>query len=98
MVKNIIKSLNGKYSPKLFDPAKQSATDLLKAASDRAIAKTAELTGDLIGYKIADKITKASRTSPQNNSEAVANEEENIGFDREMPREIYISRKKTDNY
>ena len=35
-------------------------------------------TGDLIGNKIADKIIKASRTTPQNSSTAVTNEAENI--------------------
>ena len=44
--------------------------------------ETAEATGDLIGNKIADKITKVSKTSPENNSET--NEEEIL-------REKYIS-------
>ena len=35
--------------------------------------KTAELTGDLIGNKIAYKITKVLRASPQNSSETVTN-------------------------
>ena len=35
--------------------------------------KTAEATGDLIGNKIANKITKVSRSSPQNNSERIKN-------------------------
>ena len=38
------------------------------------IRKTTEASGDLIGNKIADKITRASKTSPKNNSET--NEEE----------------------
>ena len=42
--------------------------DVLKTASKRAIQKTAEATGDLIGNKIADKITRVSKTLPQNNS------------------------------
>ena len=33
---------------------------ILKTASKRAIQKTAEATGDLIGNKIVDKITKVS--------------------------------------
>ena len=49
---------------------KQSATDALKTTSKRAIQKTAEATGDLIGNKIVDKITMVSKCSPQNNSEA----------------------------
>ena len=35
----------------------------MKTASKRAINKTAEATGDLIGNKIAEKITNASRKS-----------------------------------
>ena len=35
--------------------------------------KSAEATGDLIGYKIADKITRVSKTSLHNNS--VTNED-----------------------
>ena len=50
----------------------------------RGIQKIAEATGDLIGNKIADKIIKVSRMSPQNNSETVTNGEENIALDREM--------------
>ena len=56
--KNISKILCGKFSQKLLDHAKQSATDALKTASKRAITKTAEATGGLIGNKITDKITK----------------------------------------
>ena len=35
--------------------------------------KAAEATGDLIGNKIANKITRFSRISPQNNSETITN-------------------------
>ena len=62
--KNISKNLNSKYSQKLLDHAKQSGTDALKTASKRAIQKKAEITCDLIGNKIADKITRGSKTSP----------------------------------
>ena len=50
--KNIIKSLSSKYSQKLIDLAKRSATDGLKTASKKAIQKPEEPTGDVIGYKI----------------------------------------------
>ena len=52
-----------------LDRAKQSATGSLKSATKRAIQKTAEATGDLIGNKVADKNTRISKISPQNNSE-----------------------------
>ena len=48
---------------KLLDSAKKSTTDAIKASSKRAIQKeaTAEATRDLIGNKIADKITNVSK-------------------------------------
>ena len=49
--------LSYKYGQKLLDSAKKSTTDAIKTASKRAIQKTAEAIGDLIGNKIADKIT-----------------------------------------
>ena len=67
--KNISKKLNSKYSQILLDHAKQSATGVLKTVSKRTIHNTTEATDDLIGNKIADKITRVSKTSPQNNSE-----------------------------
>ena len=59
--KNMGKSLSNKYGQKLLDSAKKSTTDALKTASKRAIQKTAEATGDLIGKKIPDKITSVSK-------------------------------------
>ena len=63
--KNIIENLSGKYSPvmlamrqKPLAHAKQSATDVFKTASKRAIQNAAEATGDLIGNKIPNNITK----------------------------------------
>ena len=82
--KNISKSLDSKYSQKRLDHAKQSATDAFKTSSKRVIQKRVEATGDLIGNRFADKITRASKTSPQNKSQI--NEEE-------MLRERYISPK-----
>ena len=66
--KNISKNLSSKCSQKTLDHAKQSATDPLK-------------TSDLIGNKIAGKITRVSKTSPKNNSET----------NEEVIREKYIS-------
>ena len=66
--KNISKNLSSKYSQKLLDYTKQSATDALKTAWIRAIQKNDW------NDKIADNIATVSKTSPQNNSEV--NEEE----------------------
>ena len=84
MGKNVSKTLSSKYNEKLLDHAKQSPTDALKTSSKRAIQKKAEATDDLIENKIVNKMTRVSKTSPQNNSET--NEEEIL-------RETYISSK-----
>ena len=55
------RSMSNKYGKKLVDTAKKSATDAIKTTSKRAIQKTAEATGDLVGNKIADKITSVSK-------------------------------------
>ena len=65
--------MSGKYSQKLLDHAEKSATDALTTSSKRVIQKTAEATGDLISNKTANKITKLSKNSQQNNSETVTN-------------------------
>ena len=57
--------LSNKYSQKLLD-TKKSTTDAIKIASKRAIQKTAEATSDLIGNKIADKMTSLSKKSTKN--------------------------------
>ena len=62
--KNMGKSLSNKYGQKLLDSAKKSTTDAIKAASKRAIQKRAEAIGDLIGNKIADKITSVLKKKP----------------------------------
>ena len=48
------KNLSSKYSQKLIDHRKQYVKDTIKTVSKRAIQKTAEATGDLIGNKVAD--------------------------------------------
>ena len=66
--KNMGKSLSNKYGQKLLDSAKKSTTDAIKTASKRAIQKTAEVTGDLIGNKFADKITSVPKKCRCRNS------------------------------
>ena len=87
--KTITKNLIGKYNQNLLDYAKQSATDALKTSSKRVIQKAEEATGDLIGNKIANKITKASRSSLQNNSETIANEHDK----KYLKKDIYLQKK-----
>ena len=61
------KNMGNKYSQTLLDSAKKSTTDAIKTASKRAIQKTAEATSDLIGNKMADKITSVILKNLQKN-------------------------------
>ena len=63
---NMGKSLSNKHGQKLLDSAKRSTADATKTASKRAIQKSAETTGYLIGNKIADKIINVSKKSTNN--------------------------------
>ena len=82
----VAKNMSNKCVQKLADTDKKSATDAIKTASKRAIQKTAEAIGALVGNKIADKITSASKKS--HNEEIQSN-----GVNNEIPKERYISRK-----
>ena len=70
---NTSKNLIGKYSQKLLDEVKGPVTDAFKTAWKREIRKSAESTGNLI----ANRITKVSKHSQQNNLETVKNEYDN---------------------
>ena len=70
----VAKNLSSKYS-QILDSAEKSTTDTIKTASKRVVQKTAEAKGDLIGNKIADKITNAPKElHSKNNSKADENE------------------------
>ena len=87
--------MSDRYSQKFLDHAKQSGIDAFKTAPKKVIQKAAEITGDLIGNKTTNKIAKVSKKKKiqQNNLETVRNE-----LDKEMPKEIYISRRNRENY
>ena len=85
------KNMNNKYSQKFVDTAKKSGTDAIKTASKRAIQKTAEATGDLIGNKIADKNTV--KPSPEDITKSHNEEIQSNEVNNEMPKERYISPK-----
>ena len=50
-------SFGDKYGKKILDTATKTGIDAAKTAFKRLVQETAEAAGDLIGNKIADKIT-----------------------------------------
>ena len=69
-----------KYDKKLMDTATKTGMDAAKTASKRVVQKTTEATGDLIGNKIADKITLLGKPKEKEKTEEI--------------EEIYIPTKK----
>ena len=68
-------NFNSKYGKKLTDTAIKTGKDFATIAGKKIVHKTAEATEDLIGNKIADKITSASKKS--HNEEIQSNEVNN---------------------
>ena len=59
---SFVRKFNNKYGKKLIDTATKTEIDAAKTASERIAQKTAKATGDLIGNKIADKITLIAKS------------------------------------
>ena len=87
--KNMGKILSNKCGQKILDRAKKSTTDAIKTASKRAIQKTAKTTGDLIGNKIADKITSVSNKTSNNNNNNNNDDDDDVELTTHKKR--YIS-------
>ena len=64
---SFVRKFSDKYGQKLMDAANKTEIDAGKTTSRRVVQKTAEATGDLIGKKIADKITSIGKSKEKKN-------------------------------
>ena len=62
-----------KYGKKILDNS-ISAKDFAKIAGKKVLTNSAEATGDLIGNKIADRITKSTRNKEQKEDDRIMEE------------------------
>ena len=85
--KNMGKNFSNIYGQNLLDSAKKSTTEAIKTTSKRAIQKTAEATGDLIGNKADDKIKCVSKKS----AKELQNNKTEVDVERATPNKRYIS-------
>ena len=81
-------NFNSKCSKKLTDTAIKTGKDFATIAGKKIVHKSAEATGDLIGNKIADKITNASKKS--HNEEIQSNE---VNNKIKKKRDIFLQKK-----
>ena len=79
MKKNMVKKLDNSLS---------AGKDFAKIASKKVLTKSAEATGDLIGNKIADRITKSARNKEQKEDDRIMKETKEIMIPPEKREEI----------
>ena len=65
------KKYGKKYGNKLLDNSTNAGKDFVKIASKKVLTKIAEATGDMIGNKIADRITRSSRNKGQKEDDRI---------------------------
>ena len=74
-----------KSGKKIIDTTKKQGSEFAKTAGKRIVQKSAEATGDLIGSKIADKITSLGKSKSK---EKETSEEEEIIIPPEKRQQI----------
>ena len=72
------KSMKKKYGKKILDNSLSTGKDFAKMAGKKVLTKSAEATGDLIGNKIADRITKSGRNKEQKEDDRIMEETQEI--------------------
>ena len=68
------KSMKKIYGKKILDNSISAGKDFAKIAGKKVLTKSAEATGDLIGNKIADRITKSTRNKEQKEDDRIMEE------------------------
>ena len=75
---DVSKKYGKKYGNKLLDNSLSAGKDSTKIAGKKVLTKSAEGTGDLIGNKIADRITKSNRNKAQKEDDRIMEETQEL--------------------
>ena len=82
------KSMKKKYGKKILDNSLSVGKDFAKIAGKKVLTKCAEATSDLIGNKIADRITKRTRNKEQKKDDRIMEETQEIIIPPEKREQI----------
>ena len=82
------KSMKKKYGKKILDNSLSAGKDFAKIAGKKVLTKSAEATGNLIGNKIADTITKSSRNKEQKEDDRTMEETQELIIPPEKREQI----------
>ena len=83
---DVSKSMKNKYDEKILDIS--AGKDFAKIAGKKVLTKSAEAAGDLIGNKIADRITKSARNKEQKEDDRIMEETQEIIIPPEKREQI----------
>ena len=82
------KSMKTKYGKKILDNSLSAGKEFAKIVGKKVLNKSAEATGDLIGNKIADRITKSARNKEQKEDDRIMEETQEIIIPPEKREQI----------
>ena len=84
----LVKKMSNKYGRKILDKIMDAGKDFAKIAGKKVLHKSAEATGDMIGNKIADRITKSSRNKAQKEDDRIMEETQELIIPPEKREQI----------
>ena len=82
------KSMKKKYGKKILDNSLSAGKDFAKIVGKKVLTKSAEATGDLIGNKTADRVTKNARNKEQKEDDRIMEETQEINIPPEKREQI----------
>ena len=82
------KNMNKKYGRKILDKSIDAGKDFAKIAGKKALHNSAEATGEMIGNKVADRITRSSRNKAQKEDDRIMGETQEILIPPEKREQI----------
>ena len=85
---DVSKSTKKKYCKKILDNSLSAGKDFAKIAAKKVLTKSAEATGDLIGNKIPDRITKSARNKEQKEDDRIMEQTQEIIIPPEKREQI----------
>ena len=75
---DVSKKYRKKYGNKLLDNSLNAGKDFAKIAGKKVLTKSAEATGEMIGNKVAERITRSSRNKVQKEDDRIMEETQEI--------------------
>ena len=82
------KNIKEKYGKKILDNSISAGKDFAKIAGKKVLTKSAEATGDLIGNKIAERITKSTRNKDKKEDDRIMEETQELIIPPEKREQI----------